>query len=156
YERLKSQFTEGRIAAQQLLLPTIITCSPAEASLLLAHAEDLQKFGLELEGYSPTAVAITAIPQLLGDANPTPLVRDIVADLQSLTPRTTLNSRLEHVLATIACHHSIRANRRLSLAEQNALLRQMETTPASLTCNHGRPTVISISKPELEKMFARR
>ncbi|RYG59592.1 MAG: DNA mismatch repair protein MutL, partial [Alphaproteobacteria bacterium] len=156
YERLKGQFTEGRIAAQQLLLPTIITCSPAEVSLLLAHAEDLQKFGLELEGYSPTAIAITAIPQLLGDANPTPLVRDIVADLQSLTPRTTLNSRLEHVLATIACHHSIRANRRLSLAEQNALLRQMETTPASLTCNHGRPTVISISKPELEKMFARR
>ncbi len=156
YEKLKSQFTEGRIAAQQLLLPTIVTCSPAEASLLLAHAEDLQKFGLEVEGYSPTAIAVTAIPQLLGDANPTPLLRDIVTDLQSLTPRTTLNGKLEHVLATIACHHSIRANRRLSLAEQNALLRQMETTPASLTCNHGRPTVISISKVELEKMFARR
>jgi DNA mismatch repair protein MutL len=156
YENLKSQFTEGRIAAQPLLLPTIITCTPAEASLLLAHAEELQKFGLELEGYSPTAIAVTAIPQLLGDANPTSLVKDIVQDLQSLTPRTTLNSRLEHVLATIACHHSIRAHRRLSIAEQNALLRQMESTPASLTCNHGRPTVVSLSLPELEKLFARR
>ncbi len=156
YENLKSQFTEGRIAAQHLLLPTIVSCTPAEAQLLLAHAEELQKFGLELESYSPTAVAVTAIPQLLGDANPTPLIRDLTQDLQSLTPRTTLNSRLEHVLATIACHHSIRAHRRLSLAEQNALLRQMESTPASLTCNHGRPTVVSLSLVELEKLFARR
>lgn len=156
YENLKSQFTAGRIAAQPLLLPTIVTCTPAEATLLLAHAEELQKFGLEVEGYSPTAIAITAIPQLLGEANPTPLVRDLITDLQGLTPRTTLHSRLEHVLATIACHHSIRAHRRLSIAEQNALLRQMETTPASLTCNHGRPTVVSLSLPELEKLFARR
>ncbi len=156
YENLKSQFTEGRIAAQHLLLPVIVSCTPAEAQLLLAHAEELQKFGLELESYSPSAVAITAIPQLLGHADPVPLVRDLTQDLQSLTPRTTLNSRLEHVLATIACHHSIRAHRRLSLAEQNALLRQMEATPASLTCNHGRPTVVSLSLAELEKLFARR
>ena len=156
YENLKSQFTEGRVSAQPLLLPVIISCTPAEATLLLAHAEELQKFGLDLEGYSPSAVAVTAIPQLLGDTNPTPLVRDLITDLQSLTPRTTLHSRLEHVLATIACHHSIRAHRRLSLNEQNALLRQMETTPASLTCNHGRPTVVSLSLVELEKLFARR
>ncbi|PZP39609.1 MAG: DNA mismatch repair protein MutL, partial [Pseudomonas fluorescens] len=156
YERLKGQFTEGRIAAQPLLLPTIVACTPAEASLVLAHAEELQKFGLEVESYSPTAIAVTAIPQLLGESNPTPLVRDLITDLQGLTPRTTLNSRLEHVLATIACHHSIRAHRRLSIAEQNALLRQMESTPASLTCNHGRPTVVSLSLVELEKLFARR
>ncbi len=156
YENLKTQFTAGRIAAQALLLPVVFSCTPAEAQLLLAHAEELQKFGLELESYSPTAVAVTAIPQLLGESNPTPLVHDILHDLQSLSPRTTLNSRLEHVLATIACHHSIRAHRRLSLAEQNAILRQMESTPASLTCNHGRPTVIAISQAELEKLFARR
>ncbi len=156
YETLKSQFTAGRIAAQPLLLPVIISCTPAEATLLLAHAEELQKFGLDVESYSPSAVTVTAIPQLLGEVNPTPLVRDLVQDLQSLTPRTTLHSRLEHVLATIACHHSIRAHRRLSIAEQNALLRQMESTPASLTCNHGRPTVVSLSLPELEKLFARR
>ena len=156
YETLKSQFTAGRIAVQPLLLPVIVSCTPAEATLLLAHAEELQKFGLDLEGYSPSAIAVTAIPQLLGEANPTPLVRDLITDLQSLTPRTTLHSRLEHVLATIACHHSIRAHRRLSLAEQNALLRQMEVTPASLTCNHGRPTVVSLSLNELEKLFARR
>lgn len=156
YETLKSQFTAGRIAAQPLLLPVIISCTPTEATLLLAHAEELQKFGLDLESYSPSAIAVTAIPQLLGEVNPTPLVRDLINDLQSLTPRTTLNSRLEHVLATIACHHSIRAHRRLSLNEQNALLRQMESTPASLTCNHGRPTVVSLSLVELEKLFARR
>ena len=156
YENLKSQFTAGRIAAQALLLPVIVSCTPAEAQLLLAHAEELQSFGLELESYSPTAIAVTAIPHLLADANPTPLLRDLIHDLQALSPRTTLNSRLEHVLATIACHHSIRAHRRLSLAEQNAILRQMETTPASLTCNHGRPTVIAITQAELEKMFARR
>lgn len=156
YETLKSQFTAGRISAQPLLLPVIVACTPSEATLLLAHADELQKFGLDLESYSPSAIAVTAIPQLLGDANPTPLVRDLVQDLQSLTPRTTLHSRLEHVLATIACHHSIRAHRRLSLAEQNALLRQMETTPAALTCNHGRPTVVSLSLMELEKLFARR
>lgn len=156
YETLKSQFTAGRIAAQPLLLSVIVSCTPAEATLLLAHADELQKFGLELESYSPSAIAVTAIPQLLGEANPTPLVRDLITDLQGLTPRTTLHNRLEHVLATIACHHSIRAHRRLSLNEQNALLRQMEVTPASLTCNHGRPTVVSLSLIELEKLFARR
>ncbi|WP_440132018.1 hypothetical protein, partial [Escherichia coli] len=86
YERLKGQFTEGRIAAQPLLLPTIVACTPAEASLVLAHAEELQKFGLEVESYSPTAIAVTAIPQVLGESNPTPLVRDLITDLQGLTP----------------------------------------------------------------------
>lgn len=156
YEQLKTQFTQGRIATQPLLLPTIIPCTPSEARLLLAHAEELQKFGLEVESYSPTAIAVTAIPHLLGEANPASLVRDLLNDLSDLSARTTLQSRLEHVLATIACHHSIRAHRRLSVAEQNAILRQMEATPASLTCNHGRPTVVSLSLPELEKLFARR
>lgn len=156
YEKLKDQFTAGRIATQPLLLPVIVPCTPSENALLLAHAEELQKFGLEVESYSPTAIAVTAIPQLLGEVNPAPLIRDVLNDLSDLTPRTTLHSRLEHVLATIACHHSIRAHRRLSVAEQNAILRQMEATPASLTCNHGRPTTIALSLAELEKLFARR
>ncbi|MBI1308282.1 MAG: DNA mismatch repair endonuclease MutL [Proteobacteria bacterium] len=156
YEGLKSQFTAGHITAQQLLIPAIVTLSPAQVQTLLAHAAELQTFGLEVESYSPTAVAVTAMPQLIGGANPAPLIQDLVEDLQSLTARTTLSQKLEHVLATIACHHSIRAHRRLSLAEQNALLRQMEATPNSLTCNHGRPTVVSLTLPELEKLFARR
>ena len=156
YEDLKTQFAAGHIAAQPLLLPAVVPLTKAEADILLAHAAELETFGLHLEPHSPTAVAVTAVPQLIADANPARLVRDVLDDLDSLTPRTTLNSRLEHVLATLACHHSIRAHRRLSLAEMNSLLRQMEQTPCSLTCNHGRPTVVSLSLPELEKLFARR
>jgi DNA mismatch repair protein MutL len=156
YEELKSQFTAGRIASQPLLLPVIVPLSRAEADALLAHAAELESFGLQVESHSPTSVAVTAVPQLIADANPQRLLRDVLDDLESLTPRTTLNSRLEHVLATLACHHSIRAHRRLSLAEMNSLLRQMEQTPSSLTCNHGRPTVVSLALPELEKLFDRR
>jgi len=156
YENLKQQFAQGRITAQPLLMPAVVSLTPADAKLLLAHAAELEKFGLEVESYSPTAVAVTALPQLLGDANPARLVEDVLNDLSDMSPRTTLHQRVEHVLATIACHHSIRAHRRLSVEEQNALLRQMEATPGSLTCNHGRPTTVTISLPELEKLFARR
>lgn len=156
YEALKRQFTAGRIASQPLLLPVEVPCTPAEASLLLGFAAELQDFGLELEPQGGHGVAVTAIPQVLGDTNPTALVRDVLNDLGSENTRTTLHQRLERVLATLACHHSIRANRKLSVAEQNSLLRQMEETPASLTCNHGRPTTVTVSLAELEKLFERR
>lgn len=156
YEGLKDQFTAGRIAAQPLLIPALFSCTPGDAQLLLAHAAELQQFGVEVEPHGPGTVAVTAIPQLLGDTNPTLLLKDILNDLQDMAARTTLHQRLERVLATLACHHSIRANRRLSLPEQNSLLRQMEATPASLTCNHGRPTTVTVSLTELEKLFERR
>jgi DNA mismatch repair protein MutL len=156
YEGLKAQFTAGRIAAQPLLLPVIFACSPGESALLLGFADELQQFGVELEPHTATSVAITAVPQLLGDTNPALLLRDILTDLQDMATRTTLHQRLDHVLATLACHHSIRAHRRLSIAEQNSLLRQMEATPASLTCNHGRPTTVTVALDELEKLFERR
>lgn len=156
YEGLKSQFSAGHIATQPLLIPTIVPLSPVEVQTVLAHASELQQFGLEVEPHASTSIAVTAVPQLLGAINPAPLIKDLVEDLNSLAPRTTLNQKLEHVLATLACHHSIRAHRRLSLQEQNSLLRQMEETPGSLTCNHGRPTVISLSLSELEKLFERR
>ncbi|MCP5405278.1 MAG: DNA mismatch repair endonuclease MutL [Pseudomonadaceae bacterium] len=156
YEALKAQFVAGRIAAQPLLLPVTVPLKAPEVDALLAHAEDLARFGLEVEQRGPTAVVVTAVPQLLADVNPATLLHDVVGDLLELTPRTTLNAKLEHVLATLACHHSIRAGRRLSLAEMNSLLRQMEQTPDSLTCNHGRPTVVSLDKVALEKLFARR
>lgn len=155
YEQLKSQFAHGNIPSQQLLLPTTVSVTPAQAALAMAHAAELEKFGLYVESLSPTALVVTGLPQLLSEANPTTLLTDILNDLSDLSPRTTLQARVEHVLATLACHHSIRAHRRLSLAEQNALLRQMEETPASLTCNHGRPTVKTFPLQTLQKLFDR-
>lgn len=156
YEKLKDQFAAGRIPSQPLLLPVIVPLTPATTSLLLAHAHELQQFGLEIEPHSPTSIAVTATPQILGAFNPTQLVNELAEDLQTLPTRTMLHQKLHHVLATIACYHSVRAGRRLSVNEQNALLRQMEHTPASLTCNHGRPTTITLTRDELEKRFARR
>lgn len=156
YEELKHQFGAGRISSQALLLPVIVSLSKHEADLLLGHAEALQQFGLEMEAHSPTSLAIVAVPQVLGAANPERLLRDVLDDLHDLSPRTTLHSKVEHVLATMACHHSIRANRRLSLPEMNSLLRQMEATPASLTCNHGRPTTHLMTLETMERLFARR
>lgn len=156
YEKLKEQFGQGRILSQPLLLPVVVALTPATTSLLLAHAAELQTFGLEIEPHSPTSLAVTATPQLLGAFNPTPLIHELAEDLQTLPNRTMLQQKLHHVLATIACHHSVRAGRRLSVHEQNALLRQMEHTPSSLTCNHGRPTTMTLTREELEKRFARR
>lgn len=156
YETLKQQFAAGGIACQPLLLPAVVTVRPAEAELLAGQAEALAALGLMVEQAGPTHIAVTGMPQLLGDANPEHLLRDVLGDMAELAPRTTLHSRVEYVLATMACHHSIRAGRRLSLAEMNSLLRQMEATPDSLTCNHGRPTVVVLNRMELEKLFARR
>jgi DNA mismatch repair protein MutL len=155
YEQLKTQQAAGTIPRQPLLLPALVTLKPTEVDVLLAHAADLDKLGLELEGYSPTAVTVGAMPAALGDANPAPLVADVARQLADFSPRTVLHDKLDHLLSTFACHHSIRANRRLSLAEMNALLRQMEANPATLTCNHGRPTTATFGKSQLEKMFDR-
>lgn len=156
YEDLKRQFAAGHIASQPLLLPVPVGLRPAEVDLLMAQAGALAQFGLQLEQNGPASVVVTAVPQLLGHVNPATLLHDVLGDISELAPRTTLHSRVDYVLATLACHHSIRAGRRLSLAEMNSLLRQMESEPASLTCNHGRPTVIRLTRTELEKLFARR
>ncbi|HEX2859429.1 MAG TPA: DNA mismatch repair endonuclease MutL [Alphaproteobacteria bacterium] len=155
YEQLKTAQAAGAIPRQPLLLPTLVTLKPTEVDTLLANAADLDKLGLELEGYSPTAVTVTAMPAALGNANPLPLVNDVARQLSDFSPRTVLHEKLDHLLSTFACHHSIRAARRLSLAEMNALLRQMEANPATLTCNHGRPTTATFAKSQLEKMFDR-
>lgn len=156
YEGLKNQSASGHIARQALLIPITIPLSPAQTHLILGHAAELDKLGLEIEPHGPASIVVTAVPQLLGNIDPTPLIRDILTDLAEQSTRTTLASRMEHVLATMACHHSIRANRRLSLAEMNTLLRHMEETPNSLTCNHGRPTTVTISLMALERLFDRR
>jgi DNA mismatch repair protein MutL len=144
------------VASQPLLIPAPVTLPPASVQALLGHAAELERWGIYLEQSGPQQVVVTALPQLLAQANPAQLVTDLAEDLVLLNPRQTLQDKLGRVLATLACHHSIRAQRRLSVAEQNALLRQMEAEPLSHTCNHGRPTVVKLSLAELERLFARR
>jgi DNA mismatch repair protein MutL len=156
YEQLKRAWNEGTVPSQPLLIPAPVTLTPAAVSALLAQNETLTQLGLVLEQAAPTRVMVMALPAVIAHANPTQLVQDLAEDLLVLNPNSTLQARMERVFSTFACHHSIRAHRRLSIAEQNALLRQMEAEPASLTCNHGRPTAITLTLADLEKLFARR
>lgn len=164
YEQLKAQVQQGRVPSQPLLLPALLSLRPHEAEVLLGHAAELAKFGLELDPAPISGgIMVAAVPLLLADCNPQALVQDVLEQLldgpdgqSAHNPRSTVQAKIEQVLASMACHHSIRAHRRLSLAEQAALLRAMEATPASQTCNHGRPTVRLISHAELEKWFDRR
>lgn len=156
YEQLKAQLAKGVVPSQPLLIPAPVTLPPASVQALLGHAAELERWGIYLEQSGPQQLVVTALPQLLAQASPGQLVADLAEDLLLLNPRQTLQDKLGRVLATLACHHSIRAHRRLSVAEQNALLRQMEAEPLSHTCNHGRPTVVKLSLAELERLFARR
>lgn len=156
YEQLKAAWGNGDVPSQPLLIPAPVTLTPAATAALMAQHDTLAKLGMALEQAGPTRVMVMALPAVIAHANPTQLVQDLAEDLLVLNPNSTLQARMERVFSTFACHHSIRANRRLSVAEQNALLRQMEAEPASLTCNHGRPTAITLTLADLEKLFARR
>lgn len=155
YEGLKNQLESGLIQAQPLLIPAVVNLPRAAVETLLAHTESLAKLGLELESFSPTAVAVQAVPSLLGQTNPAPLLADLAEDLADAKTQHALHTKLNQILSTFACHHSIRAGRSLSVAEQNALLRNMETTPAAATCNHGRPTFMHLSLEQLAALFGR-
>lgn len=155
YETLKQQVLTKSVPRQNLLLPEIIELSEREIEVLEPRLEELTTFGLELEVFGPTALRVLATPLLLGQINPKQLTIDIVEDILNLKSTTTLHSRLEETLSTMACHGSIRANRKLSITEMNALLRQMESTPNSAQCNHGRPTYVALKLPDLERLFGR-
>ncbi len=156
YEKLKSQVMNNTVGTQRLLMPEVVELSDREIDVLVEREEELKKFGLEVEQFGAQAVQIRSIPQLLGDTNAKALLLDVVEDLLEMKTNTSLTDRLEDTLSTIACHGSIRANRRLSLEEMNALLRQMEQTPNSAQCNHGRPTYIELKVADIEKLFGRR
>jgi DNA mismatch repair protein MutL len=138
------------------LLPAVIDLPPGDAGRLADAAPELARLGLELEAFGAGAVLVRALPAVLGPADPARLVRDIADELADCDESTTLETRLDAVIARMACHGSIRAGRRLSLAEMEAMLRQMEATPRAATCSHGRPTFLKLSKAEIEKMFGRR
>jgi DNA mismatch repair protein MutL len=155
YEKLKAQLRAGGIERQPLLVPEVVELPAGDLQLALDHAADLAPLGLEIEAFGPSALAVRSTPALLGNPNANALLRDVVEDLHTLQRGQTLQDRLDATLSRMACHGSIRANRALSLAEMNALLRQMESTPGAGQCNHGRPTYVELSRGDLEKLFDR-
>jgi DNA mismatch repair protein MutL len=157
YERMKGEMAqEGGVARQALLLPEVVELDPAEAERVAAKADELAALGLMLEPFGPGAVLVRETPALLGETDVQGLVRDIADDLAENGQALALKERLEDVCSTMACHGSVRAGRRLSAPEMNALLRQMEATPHSGQCNHGRPTYVELKLADIERLFGRR
>ncbi len=156
-ERLKAAGAQDRVAAAQaLLIPEVIELDEPDCDRLEAAAPALARFGLALERFGPTAILARSVPAALARGDVQALVRDIADDLAQNGDALLLGERLDHVLATMACHGSVRAGRGLSVAEMNALLREMEVTPRSGQCNHGRPTWIKLAHGDIEKLFGRR
>jgi DNA mismatch repair protein MutL len=156
YERMKTEMAGGGVARQALLLPEVVDLDPAEAERVVAKADELAALGLVVEAFGPGAVLVRETPALLGETDVKGLVRDIADDLSENGQALALKERLEDVCSTMACHGSVRAGRRLSAPEMNALLRQMEATPHSGQCNHGRPTYVELKLADIERLFGRR
>ncbi|MFG1201080.1 DNA mismatch repair endonuclease MutL [Xanthobacter aminoxidans] len=156
YEKLKAAMERDGVARQGLLIPAVVDLDPADADRLTERASDLAALGLVLEPFGPGAVLVREIPALLKDADVTRLVTDLAEHAAEWDDALPLERRLLHVAATMACHGSVRAGRRLRVEEMNALLREMEQTPNAGECNHGRPTFVTLSLKDVEKLFARR
>lgn len=155
YERLKQHYQHGQIPSQPLLLPIKLILSSAEADLAEQEVDFFQKLGFEINRLSPESLVVRAVPALLRDLDIETLVRDVLADLSAQGMSQRVQAHVNQLLASLACHRSVRAQRRLSIEEMNALLRDMERTENSGQCNHGRPTWIALSLTELDKLFLR-
>ncbi len=156
YERLKRQRAESGVERQILLSPAVIDLDPDAAALLVEHAAALEELGLVVEAFGPGAILLREVPTLIAKADMSRLMRDLADDLSAEDGAQTLERRLDHRLATIACHHSVRGGRRLAPEEMNALLREMERTPGAGQCNHGRPTYVELKLGDIERLFGRR
>ena len=156
YERMKAALEAGRVPAQTLLLPEVVELGDRAADALAQRAEELAELGLEVERFGPGAVVVRSTPALLGTADAAGLARDIADAVLDMASTCPLRDRLEAVCATMACHGSVRAHRRLGLDEMNALLRLMEATPHAGQCNHGRPTYVELKLADVERLFGRR
>ncbi|MEM8798159.1 MAG: DNA mismatch repair protein MutL, partial [Pseudomonadota bacterium] len=156
YERLKTAHEENGVKTQILLIPDIVDLTNEEAGTLMAHAEDLKALGLVIEGFGEGAIAVREVPALLGKVDAVSLLKDLADTLQETGSAALLADHINAVLSTMACHGSVRSGRRLRPEEMNALLRDMEKTPAAGQCNHGRPTFVKLSLTEIEKLFERR
>lgn len=156
YEALKNALHSRPVPSQMLLLPEIIDLPEEDAERLAIHSETLARFGLGIERFGPGAVAVRETPSMLGETNVQQLVRDLADEIADNDTVETLKERLDKIAATMACHGSVRSGRLLKAEEMNALLRQMEATPGSGTCNHGRPTYIELKLADIERLFGRR
>lgn len=156
YERLKASLERNGVQRQILLIPEIVEMDEATVERLVARADELEKFGLSIESFGPGAIAVRETPSLLGKTDAASLLRDLAEHMAEWDEALPLERRLMHVAATMACHGSVRAGRILKPEEMNALLREMEVTPNSGQCNHGRPTYVELKLADIEKLFGRR
>ena len=156
YERMKKALGNGGIKRQPLLIPEVVDLDPSEVTRVMGRAEELAELGLVIEEFGPDAVVVREVPAMLGKLDVKGLVRDLADEIAETGNALSLKERLEEVSGTLACHMSVRAGRRLSAEEMNALLREMEATPHSGQCNHGRPTYVELKLADIEKLFGRR
>jgi DNA mismatch repair protein MutL len=156
YEKLKAALGSGGVAKQGLLIPAVVPLDPDDAELLQSHNDELEELGLVLDGFGEGAVIVRATPALLGDTDIEGLVKDLAAELRAEGTARSLRDRLDRVASRMACHGSVRSGRRLTIEEMDALLRQMEETPYSGQCNHGRPTYVALKLADIERLFGRR
>jgi DNA mismatch repair protein MutL len=156
YEKLKASLAKNGVQRQILLIPEIVELDEATVEKLVDRSEELASFGLAIDSFGPGAIAVRETPSLLGKANAGSLLRDLAEHMEEWDEALPLERRLMHVAATMACHGSVRAGRRLKPEEMNALLREMEDTPNSGQCNHGRPTYVELKLSDIEKLFGRR
>ena len=155
-ERMRRAMANGGVARQALLLPEVVELDEPACDRLEARIEELAEMGLELERFGPGAVLVRATPAMLGAGDVKGLVTDLADELAAFDAALSLKEKLDHVAATMACHGSVRAGRILSVTEMNALLREMEVTPHSGQCNHGRPTWVKLAHGDIEKLFGRK
>jgi DNA mismatch repair protein MutL len=156
YERMKQAMANGGIARQPLLIPEVVDLDPAEAERVVSRSDELAELGLVVESFGPDAVIVREVPAMLEKLDLRGLLRDLADDIAETGSALSLKERLEEVAGTLACHTSVRAGRRLNAEEMNALLREMEATPHSGQCNHGRPTYVELKLSDIERLFGRR
>ncbi|MEK9992494.1 MAG: DNA mismatch repair protein MutL, partial [Paracoccaceae bacterium] len=156
YEKLKEQAKDNKIEVQALLVPEILEFSEPEILVLMEYKDNLSRYGLKINQFGINSIAVQEIPAILNSENIKKLIFDILDELTDLENSDTLEKKINAVLSRIACHGSIRSGRMLRTEEMNSLLREMETTPNSGQCNHGRPTHISIRMSDIERLFGRR
>jgi DNA mismatch repair protein MutL len=156
YERMKTALADGGAKRQGLLIPEVVEMDEAAVDRLCERVAEFEELGLAIEKFGPGAVVVREVPALLGQADVTGLLRDLADDLEEFGAGLALKERLEDVCSTMACHGSVRAGRRLTSEEMNALLREMEVTPHSGQCNHGRPTYVELNLSDIERLFGRR
>ncbi|MGB3148337.1 MAG: DNA mismatch repair protein MutL, partial [Paracoccaceae bacterium] len=155
YERLKAERSDRSVAAQSLLIPEIVELPAHDARQLLDQVEELEKLGLIVEPFGGDAVAVRATPAILGPVNAAALIRDILDELADQGDSVKLAGAIDAILSRMACHGSIRSGRQMRAEEMNALLREMEATPLSGQCNHGRPTYVELKLSDIERLFGR-